>query len=54
MHLEPSHTVTLRVPIRLAEKIVEIANRDGLRFSPCLLRLLSEAVAARESQEGAP
>ena len=54
MLLEPHHTITLRVPVRLAEKIVEIANRDQLRFSQCLLRLLSEAVAARESQEGAP
>ena len=54
MLLEPHHTVTLRVPVRLAEKIVKIAEHDGLKFSQCLLRLLSEAIAAREEREGAP
>ena len=51
---EPRYTVTLRMSQSMAEKIDEIAARDDLRFVQCIIRLLGEAIVAREGQEETP
>lgn len=51
---EPLHTVTIRLPPSVAKLIDEIAVREGVRFSRCIVDLVTEALAAREARERAP
>ena len=51
---EPLHTVTIRLVPAVAQIIDEIAEREGVRFSRCVVDLVTEALAAREARERAP
>ena len=51
---QPVCQIMLRVPYDLAKNVEEIARQEKMPFNMCYLRLVEEAMAAREIQERRP